>query len=135
MAASLWDRKLETQQTYSMGIRFLLSLYSRCLWFTKLKYPIMSNVSAVVTFPWFHAVCMSLVKVSIASLFEELDLPPNWLVGTRLYLPARNVSCLATILSNTLLRHSRRVMSLVSSWVRVVRLVWFLEGYCDSLPP
>ena len=69
-----------------------------------------SNVSAVVTLPWFHADCMSLVKVSIASLVEELDLPPNWLAGMRSYLPARNVSHFAMILSKTLLRHLRRVM-------------------------
>ena len=55
---------------------------------------------------------MSVMNVSIASSVEELDLPPNWLGGTRLSSPARNVRRLATIRSSTFPRHSRSVMSL-----------------------
>ena len=54
---------------------------------------------------------MSFVKVRIASWVEELDLLPNWLVGTRSYFPARKVSHFAMILSRILPRHSKSVMS------------------------
>ena len=110
IAACLSVRKLFTHLTYSSGIFLCRSCCSSRLWLTKSKYPLMSNVSAVVTLPWFQADCMSLMKVMMASFVDELDLPPNWLGGTRSYLPARNVSLLAIILSSTFPRHSSSVM-------------------------
>ena len=71
----------------------------------------MSKVSAEVTLPWFHADWMSLIKVMMASLVDEFDLPPNWFGGTRSYFPARNVSLFDISLSSTFPRHSSRVIS------------------------
>ncbi|KDR85941.1 hypothetical protein GALMADRAFT_54109, partial [Galerina marginata CBS 339.88] len=43
-------RKLAIHLTYSRGIPFLRSSDRSRLWFTKSKYPFISNVSADVTF-------------------------------------------------------------------------------------
>ena len=53
---------------------------------------------------------MSVMNVISALLVELFDLPPNWLGGMRLRLPARKVSQLATMRSSTLARHLRSVM-------------------------
>ncbi|KAJ7862234.1 hypothetical protein B0H14DRAFT_2349621, partial [Mycena olivaceomarginata] len=104
-------RKDAVHLTYWMGIPFRRSSHNRRSWLTKSKYPFISNVSADVTFPWFHAAWTSFVKVRRASVVDEFERPPNCVLGTRLWRPARYVSLRATIFSNTLPMHSR-------SWIR-----------------
>ena len=77
MAASLFEWKLWFHFMYSKGMCFLQSSCSSRLWFTKLKYPLMLNVSADITLPWFHAVWTSVMNVMMASSVEELDLLLN----------------------------------------------------------
>jgi len=53
---------------------------------------------------------MLFVNVRRASAVELLAWPPNWLAGTRSYLPARKVSRQAMVFSRIFPRHSRRVI-------------------------
>ncbi|KAJ3762100.1 hypothetical protein EV360DRAFT_36332 [Lentinula raphanica] len=69
-AAFRSSRKDLTNLTICSGIFFLRSSASSLSWFTKSKKPLISNVSAVVTKPWFHAAWTSFVNVRMASVVE-----------------------------------------------------------------
>ncbi|KAF9441852.1 hypothetical protein P691DRAFT_682722, partial [Macrolepiota fuliginosa MF-IS2] len=77
IATSLSERKLAVHLTSSSGTHCFFSSLRSQSWFTKSKYPLMLNVSADVTNPWFHALWTSCTNVSMASEVDAFALPPN----------------------------------------------------------
>ena len=59
------------------------------------KKPVMSNISIVVAWSWFHAASMSCTMDRTVSCADLPVILPYWVDGNKQYLAARNASLLA----------------------------------------
>ena len=110
IATSCLSRKFAVYFRYSSGICLFYISKRRCWWFTKLKKPLMSKVSADVTMFWFQAVYTSCINVMATSIVKEFDCPPNCVPRISSCLLTMYDGLFTTIFSSSLPRHSNKVM-------------------------